>query len=105
MPDQIDQVLPAGTTDPCEPILDRPFPRTRPSHDDFDGLVGGPQLVPQSIGDCHGVRPEILAIRKNYALFRQHSADPPQLEWLECGVDRMETIRAQPSALDLTVRP
>ena len=58
MPEQGDQVLTAGTTDPSEPILDRPFPRARPSHDDFDGLVSGPQLVPQSIGDRRRVRPE-----------------------------------------------
>jgi len=79
IPDQIDEVLTAGATSPSQPVLGRPFPRTSPSPDDFDGLVGRAQLAFQSIGDGLGVRSRILAGWKNYALFRQHSADPPQL--------------------------
>ena len=79
MPDQIDQVLTAGATDAGQPILDRPLSGTGPSHDNFDGLMGGAQLAFQSIGDGPGIWTEIFAVWKNYALFRQHSADPPQL--------------------------
>ena len=79
MPDQIDQVLTAGATDAGQPILDRPLSGTGPSPDNFDGLMGGAQFAFQSIGDGPGVRSKILAVWKNYALFRQHPADPPQL--------------------------
>jgi hypothetical protein len=79
MPYQFDNVLTAWTANSGKPILDRPLTSTGPSHNDFDGLMSRTQFAFQSICHCPGIRPKIFAVWKNYALFRQHSADPPQL--------------------------
>jgi hypothetical protein len=88
IPDQIDQVLTARATDASQPVFDRPLPRTSPFPDDFDGLMGGAQFAFQSISDGPWVRFRILAVWKNYALFRQHSAGPPQLWWFAAELGR-----------------
>ena len=56
VPDQIHQVIAAWAARPGKPVLDRPLPRTSPSPDDFDRLMGGTQLTFQSIGDGSGTR-------------------------------------------------
>jgi hypothetical protein len=79
VPYQVGQVLTAGAANSSKPILDRPFSRAGPSPDGFDGLMGGTKLAFQSVGDGHRERSKILDVWKNYALFRQHPADPPRL--------------------------
>lgn len=88
IPNQIDQVLTAGTAYPSKPVFDRPLPRTSPFPDDLHGLMGGAQFAFQSIGDGSGIRSEILAVWKNYALFSATFCRP-SAAMVTCNADLM----------------
>ena len=103
MPDQIDQVLTTRAADPGEPILDRPLPRTSPSPDDFDGLMGGAQFAFQSIGDGPGYGPRFSPFGKTMPFFGNILPTLRSYSGSRYGIDRKVTIDAQPIVLGMNV--